>query len=55
MLNFSRLMAHRVQYREEICAQLGCAIDRSIGVDCRLALVGGDLIVEVGFGVAPVP
>src|SRR5262249_54854504 len=54
-VDLTRLMSHRVQDRYEICALLGSPIDEAVGVDRGMALVGGDLVVQVGLGTGPVP
>jgi len=46
---------HRVEYRYEIAAFLGRAIEQTIGVDGGIALVGGNLVMQIGFGRIPVP
>ncbi len=45
----------RIENRHVVGAVLGRAIERPIGVDGGIALVGGDLVVQVGLGSRPVP
>ena len=49
------LCCDRVEDREEIRALLGRAVDRAVGVDRGIALVGRDLVVQVVLGPGPVP
>src|SRR5262249_5707392 len=46
----SRGVGLRIEHGEEVCALLGRAVELAVGVDRRLALVGRDLVVQVGFG-----
>ena len=48
-------VAHGVQHRQIVCAQLERPIDQSVPVCRRMTSVGGHFIVQVGFGIGPVP
>ena len=48
-------MRDRVQHRHIGFAELECAIDRAVGVDRRITLVGRSLIVEIRLRVGPIP
>ena len=55
VLDFGRLVLYRVQHRDEVRTEFGCSIDRPVGVDRWVALVGRNLVVEISRGTAPVP
>src|SRR3984893_967163 len=46
----SRGVGLRIEHGEEVCALFGRAVELAVGVDRRLALVGRDLVVQVGLG-----
>ena len=48
-------VGHRIEHRHVVRARLERAVDRAVGVDRRVALVGGDLVVQVGLRIGPVP
>ena len=45
----------RVEHRNVVGAPFGRAVDRAVGIDRRIAPVGGNFIVQVHLGSAPVP
>ena len=51
----ARRVANRIEHGNVIRAQLGSAVDRTVGVDRRIAPVGRDLVVHVDLRVGPVP
>ena len=50
-----RGVLHRIEHRQILRAFLGRAIERTVGVDGRIASVGADRIVQIGLRVRPVP
>src|SRR3989442_2319740 len=50
-----RYSAHWIEDRQIINAEFGSAVDGSIGVQCGIALIRGDLIVQICLRVGPVP
>ena len=55
MFDLPRFVMFRVKHRHEIRAQLRRAVNRPVGIDRRIALVGGNLVVEISLGIAPIP
>ena len=49
------LFCDRIEHRHEVGALLRRAVDRAVGVDGRVALVGRDLVVQVVLRRRPVP
>jgi hypothetical protein len=45
----------RIEHGEEVRALLGRAVELTVGVDSGLALVGRDLVMQIGLGAGPVP
>ena len=48
-------IADGIEDRNHIRAIFGRAVKLAVGVDRRIALIGGDLVMEVSLGVAPIP
>ena len=48
-------VGHRIEHRHVVRARLERAVDRAVRVDGRIALVGGDLVVEIRLRIGPVP
>src|SRR5215475_9364960 len=53
--DLGRPMTNGIENRHKIRAVLGRTIDQAIGVDGWIALVAGDLVVQISFGCGPVP
>ena len=48
-------VVHRIEHGQIITALFRRAVDKSLGVYFGIALIGGDLVVQVGGGISPVP
>ena len=48
-------VVHRIEHRQIVAAFLGRSIDQAVRVDGRIALVGRDLVMQIGFRIGPVP
>ena len=48
-------VAHRIEHRQVVGAQLEGAVDQAVGVERRIAPIGRDRVVQVGLRVGPVP
>ena len=55
MFDLPGFVMFRIKHRDEIRAQFRRAVNRSIGIDRRIAFVGGNLVVEISLGIAPIP
>ena len=55
MHDLGRDVPHRIEHRNAIGAFFGRAVDRAVRVDGGFALVGRDLVVQIGGRAAPVP
>ena len=51
----ARRVAHRIQHRQVVGAQLERAVDRAVGVERGVAAIGRDLVVQVRLRIGPVP
>ncbi len=54
-LEIGHRMRLRIEDRKIVGGIFGRAVDRAPGIDSRVALVGRDLVMQVGLGIAPVP
>ena len=48
-------VVHRIEHRQIVAALFGRSVDQAVGVDVRIALIGGDFVVQIGLRVGPVP
>ena len=48
-------VVHRIEHRQIVAAFLRRSVDQAVGVDVRIAFVGGDLVVQIGLRIGPVP
>ena len=55
MLDLPRLIGDRIEHGHHVGALLGRSVDQAVGVDARIALVGGDRIVQIRLGSGPLP
>ena len=53
--DLARRVSHRVENRQIVRAQLGRAVEKAVGVDAWITLIGGDLVVEIRLGIGPIP
>ena len=53
--NFGRRVANRIEHARSIRADFVHAVDQAVRVQGGIAAVGGDFVVEIFLGVAPVP
>ncbi len=49
------LLGLRIEHRQVVGGVFGRAVERAVGVDGRIALVGRDQVVQIFFGAAPIP
>ena len=54
-LDRGRGVLDRIEDRDEVGRVLGRPVERAVAIDRGIALVGGDLVVQVGLGARPVP
>ena len=48
-------VVHGIEHRQIVAALFGRSVDQAVGVDAWVALVGGDFVVQISFGIGPVP
>ena len=48
-------VVHGIEHGQVVAALLGRSVDQTVGVDVRIALVGGDFVVQIGFWIGPIP
>ena len=53
--NLALGVPHGIEHRHVVRTQLECAVDRTIGVDRRIAAIGGDHVMQVDGGIRPIP
>ena len=51
-LHLANGVVHGIEHRQIVAAFLGRSIDQAVGVDRRIAPVGRDFVVQIGFGSA---
>ena len=54
-LQLADRVVHRIEHRQIVAALLGRSVDQTVGVYLWIALVGGDLVVQISFRIGPVP